>query len=524
MLSFQTLCSSLSSGSFSVADLSLTDPEQTVNDVMLHVYPGLFDSPGSVFVMPVSEFVSSDSHPAALYLLLPDRPELEQYRPPVNNWIMLRAGHDVMAALHFAKFCLNKSQRLDAATLKLSQSLLQDDSVEELLKIGAAELNAPLFCSDNSTKVLFWSDKDQLEALTDDELVQSITKYGFVTEELYDKYDYGSYLPEIAQSDSAFIRISSYQYKRDRIISKLIINGMYFGWLVAVRVDKPFTESDCEIMDVVCRMVTMELEKQRTSLPYGFQENLLMELMSNQISDKNEFWDRARCFNWTESDCYRLLIMDFKDRKSIQDEDRIALSMKKHLAMLFPDINIISVRNKLGMLLETDSIESTLDQLEPFIRYYKLEAAISSCFHDIMDFPNQFEAVSDLLNYGHDLKPGDSFFYYDELAQYHLLSRISTTFPDTECYSPEFAKLLGYDRQHDTDYIDTLRVFLLSRNVLTASKHLHVHRNTMNYRLQKIEEIIGCSLDERDVIYRMWLSMVLHQFNVQRESMMSEGV
>ena len=247
MLSFQTLCSSLSSGSFSVADLSLTDPEQAVNDVMLHVYPGLFDSPGSVFVMPVSEFVSSDSHPAALYLLLPDRPELEQYRPPVNNWIMLRAGHDVMAALHFAKFCLNKSQRLDAATLKLSQSLLQDDSVEQLLKIGAAELSAPIFCSDNSTKVLFWSDKDQLEALTDDELVQSIVRYGFVPEELYRKYDYDNYLPEIAHSDSAFIRISSYQYKRDRIISKLIINGVYFGWLVAVRVDKPFTESDCEI-------------------------------------------------------------------------------------------------------------------------------------------------------------------------------------------------------------------------------------------------------------------------------------
>ena len=524
MLSFQTLCSSLSSGSFSVADLSLTDPEQAVNDVMLHVYPGLFDSPGSVFVMPVSEFVSSDSHPAALYLLLPDRPELEQYRPPVNNWIMLRAGHDVMAALQFAKFCLNKSQRLDAATLKLSQSLLQDDSVEQLLKIGAAELSAPIFCSDNSTKVLFWSDKDQLEALTDDELVQSIVRYGFVPEELYRKYDYDNYLPEIAHSDSAFIRISSYQYKRDRIISKLIINGVYFGWLVAVRVDKPFTESDCEIMDVVCRMVTMELEKQRTSLPYGFQENLLMELMSNQISDKNEFWDRARCFNWTESDCYRLLIMDFQDRKSIQDEDRIALSMKKHLAMLFPDINIISVRNKLGMLLETDSIESTLDQLEPFIRYYKLEAAISSCFHDIMDFPNQFEAVSDLLNYGHDLKPNDLFFYYDELAQYHLLSMMSTAFSAEERYSPEFAKLLSYDLHHETDYVETLRVYLLSKNVLTASKQLHVHRNTMNYRLQKIEEIIGCSLDMGDVIYRMWLSMVLYQFNVRREALTPESL
>ena len=78
-----------------------------------------------------------------------------------------------------------------------------------------------------------------------------------------------------------------------------------------------------------------------------------MELMSSQISDRVEFWNRARCFNWTESDSYRLLVMDFRDRKALQDEDRIALSMKKHLAMLFPGVNIISLRNKLGMLLET---------------------------------------------------------------------------------------------------------------------------------------------------------------------------
>ncbi|MBO4288484.1 MAG: helix-turn-helix domain-containing protein [Lachnospiraceae bacterium] len=522
MLSFQSLCSSLSSGGYAASDQSLRDPEQAVNDVMLQIYPGLEDNTGTAFVLRLSEFINAGSHPQGLYILLPDRQGLEHYRPSVGNWIMLQAEYDLMTILQFAKYRLNKSQRLDAATIKLSHSLLTDDSVEQLLKIGAEELSAPIFCSDNSTKVMFWSDKDQLAAMTDDDLVQSITTYGFVTEELYDKYDYGNYLPIIAQSDTAFIRTSSYPNKRDRIVSKLVINGVYFGWLVAVRAKDAFTESDCEIMDVISRMVTLELEKQRTSLPYGFQENLLMELMSNQISDSVEFWNRARCFNWAESDSYRLLVMDFRDRKALQDEDRIALSMKKHLTMLFPGVNIISLRNRLGMLLETDQIEATLSQLEPFVRYYKLEVAISTCFHDIIDFPSQFEAVSDLLNFGQDLKPGESFFYYDELAQYHMLSRMSMGFTAEELYSPEFARLLAYDRQHDTDYLETLRVYLKSQNVLTASKQLHVHRNTMNYRLQKIEEIIGCNLDMGDVIYRLWLSLVLYQFSIRRAALNPE--
>ena len=523
MLSFQSLCNALTAGGYAVSESSLRDPEQAVNDVMMQIYPGLVDAPGSAFVLHVSDYVNAVSHPEGLYVLLPDRSGLEHYRPSADNWIMLQSEYDLMAVLHYAKHRLNRSQRLDAATIKLSRSLLTDDSVEQLLKIGAEELSAPIFCSDNSTKVLFWSDKDRLAAMTDDDLVQSITTYGFVTEELYDRYDYANYLPYIAQSDHAFIRTSSYSKKRDRIISKLIINGMYFGWLVAVREKDAFTESDCEIMDVISRMVVLELEKQRTSLPYGFQENLLMELMSSQISDRVEFWNRARCFNWTESDSYRLLVMDFRDRKALQDEDRIALSMKKHLAMLFPGVNIISLRNKLGMLLETDQIEATLSQLEPFVRYYKLEVAVSSCFHDIIEFPRQFEAVSDLLSFGQDIKPGDSCFYYDELAQYHLLSRMSAEAAATERYSPEFSRLLDYDRRHGTDYIETLRAYLKSRNVLTASKQLHIHRNTMNYRLQKIEEIIDCSLDLGDVIYRLWLSLVLYQFSVRKAQLNPEG-
>ena len=44
-------------------------------------------------------------------------------------------------------------------------------------------------------------------------------------------------------------------------------------------------------------------------------------------------------------------------------------------------------------------------------------------------------------------------------------------------------RILAYDRSHDTDYVGTIRVYLRTLNVLTASRQLHIHRNTLIYRM-----------------------------------------
>ena len=49
------------------------------------------------------------------------------------------------------------------------------------------------------------------------------------------------------------------------------------------------------------------------------------------------------------------------------------------------------------------------------------------------------------------------------------------------------------------------------------------NRMTIEERLQKIEEIIDCSLDMGDVIYRLWLSMVLYQLSVRKAQLNPEG-
>lgn len=56
--------------------------------------------------------------------------------------------------------------------------------------------------------------------------------------------------------------------------------------------------------------------------------------------------------------------------------------------------------------------------------------------------------------------------------------------------------VLDYDAEHNSGLLDTLRVFLeCSGSWTRAAARLHVHVNTLRYRIGRIEELIGSSLD-----------------------------
>ncbi len=52
--------------------------------------------------------------------------------------------------------------------------------------------------------------------------------------------------------------------------------------------------------------------------------------------------------------------------------------------------------------------------------------------------------------------------------------------------------LEAYDRARRAEFVQTLDAFLRAGgNHMRAARHLHVHRNTLIYRLERIQELLG---------------------------------
>ena len=70
------------------------------------------------------------------------------------------------------------------------------------------------------------------------------------------------------------------------------------------------------------------------------------------------------------------------------------------------------------------------------------------------------------------------------------------------------APLRAYDAKRGTDLVKTLVVFIqLGGNITAAADKLFLHRNSLAYRLQRIEEL--CGLDVREARLRYLLTTAL---------------
>ncbi|MCD8118033.1 MAG: helix-turn-helix domain-containing protein [Lachnospiraceae bacterium] len=87
-------------------------------------------------------------------------------------------------------------------------------------------------------------------------------------------------------------------------------------------------------------------------------------------------------------------------------------------------------------------------------------------------------------------------FYADAYPQQIFVAALQQGPTDTYLH-PVLARLKQYDMENHTEYFETLRVYSLClHNRESTAKELHIHRNTLAYRLGRIEEEFSLPFEE----------------------------
>lgn len=78
--------------------------------------------------------------------------------------------------------------------------------------------------------------------------------------------------------------------------------------------------------------------------------------------------------------------------------------------------------------------------------------------------------------------------------------------------SPLLHPLKEHDREHKSDFVKTVAVYLsLNGNLKEAAAFLHIHTNTLMYRLNRMAEITGKSLKDTDYRTSIYLDIVTEE-------------
>lgn len=105
------------------------------------------------------------------------------------------------------------------------------------------------------------------------------------------------------------------------------------------------------------------------------------------------------------------------------------------------------------------------------------------------------------------------FVRFDEMGLFQILFEV----PDPNLLRRHWEQYLGklekYDQEHNTEYLETLHMFLLMDcSLLDTSAHLHTHRNTVVYRIKRIREILGSSIDTASIKFNLMLAFYIRDY------------
>lgn len=102
---------------------------------------------------------------------------------------------------------------------------------------------------------------------------------------------------------------------------------------------------------------------------------------------------------------------------------------------------------------------------------------------------------------------------YQELGIYRLLLQLQENEELSIYYKNQLDKLISYDKDNAAGLLDTLAAYLETRgNITRTAQKLYIHRNTLLYRLNKIQELLHKDLDDARTCMELYLAIIIKDF------------
>ncbi|NTW01592.1 MAG: PucR family transcriptional regulator [Oscillochloris sp.] len=174
------------------------------------------------------------------------------------------------------------------------------------------------------------------------------------------------------------------------------------------------------------------------------------------------------------------------------------------------DSSVLAMIPVSGTTRPRDMIEQLRERLAT--DYSGIAVAIGGQVAALAEWRRTLEEAEQALILGRQLFGTERVLAFSDLGVYRLLVRLRETPELWTFYRETLAKLADYDTRQRADLIKTLEAYFSHLgNLRATSEALHVHRNTLLYRLDRIKEISGMDLDNAEEHFALWLALRAHR-------------
>jgi len=271
-------------------------------------------------------------------------------------------------------------------------------------------------------------------------------------------------------------------------------------------------QSDTELTDVTCMLANVLLKEIRKirlpdlSLGMTSLVSMFCKLLDGtSVSSEDLHWAMAT-LGWGRNETY--ILIGFLNEESPRIAEALCGQIEKNLPQSITFVynnQPISIMSEENFIIYRPKIEECMRKLE-------FAGGVSVPFMNWDNLPAYYKQTQIAIRY----RSGDMQLSacYDHAWAY-LTDQLLDLEANTELCHPAIITLKDYDDKNGTQLLDTIYMYLrCERNAVMASDRLYIHRNTLQYRLRRINEMISINLDDPDVRSHLMLS---YQMLLRRE-------
>ncbi len=394
---------------------------------------------------------------------------------------------------------------------RLLWSVLAGDGFCQYLNIIHDVLHNPIWIIDNNNCLLSYTKNDQSDEIAWKETVRTgyISFYGSTAREIEEAMERFR-----AGTSATVIHLKA--IKSPLITTKIYLEHEPVGMMNVLSTHSSPTAGQLDLCMYAAKLLSMEFRRRK--LKQAFQEfpssQFLLELLNGRLSDEIVAKAALETIAWTAKRWFSLMIIPIT---CFSQKDNIQNRIAGQLFSLFPNSITISYQECLVCLMthnqKTFLTVQKQKQLENFLDQYEFFAGISDSFNELTFVPKAYQHGLSAVKTTVNMNPKQRIFFYKDYAFLHI-QHILAEYDTLEhfCYQG-ILNLIAYDQKNHTEYTRTLWLYL--KNNLSpgqTAKDLFLHRSTLNYRMQKIQEIANLDLKNSDMIFLANLSLRLLDF------------
>ncbi|GAC1646857.1 MAG: PucR family transcriptional regulator [Ktedonobacteraceae bacterium] len=324
-----------------------------------------------------------------------------------------------------------------------------------------------------------------------------------------------------------------------RVVEPILIRHEIVGYLSLIGDESSFDYAERLVLNHVTPIFAIEFARarERSEVENRYHVEAFMNVLQGQYQQPEEIVARVRHLGYDLTGPQIVVIFE----ASSNTEDAIlvqwARRVRDEMARVWPTCWLVSDAQRVTVLVpvipsigeeqqgETGAEQTLVARIERLVTRLQqsrgnllFSCGIGRMAANVQGIPQAFREAQRAVEIGRRLFGEGKFHSFARLGIYRLLFYLDGQSELTNFYQEMLGPLLEYDARHDGTYIKTLECyFQYNGNLSQTARTMHFHRNSLIYRLERIEEILGRSLEDAELRLSLQIALKIHHLQQKEE-------